>query len=616
MLISVLWDICATPYHLAFVPEALDDLKSAAWMEELSLAYVLLLPSAIAALDIAYSFVAGWETNSKLELHLAGIAKLYVATFPFHFVWDAISVLPWWLLPRAPAWLHAVRLLRAVRLIRVLHHLSPDVVRRASIRFEVFRAIITFLTITHLACCTLRSVSFVDDHSHNQTDEYVDAFYTTVALFAGEPGAGSILSIETAGAKAVATCLIILGVLINAVLFGSVAYELERSNVTKNRFREHLKIVNETLGFHNASDEQRGRVHQRYEYAWRKYREKLAMPDDDFMSQLSPAYVHDMHDGLTLEGYQLVEKFLAGGLQVAALVMAGELPPHDPKLAFHQQVLALTVKLRPRFYLLHDVLFYKGSVGREVFFLTSGCVELLDDGQRVDTVDGNHGIVDKGNFFGEMAVLYGSDKLRPQMHVEQLERSVRQRLSKLRSATARATTMCDCLVLSRADLEECAEENPRLVPLIMRRLRGYPDRASSASVIDRDACVDLARSLSSEERDGSKEPAAADPNLVLYLSRQLKDQAKDISDIKAAMASVAASLALQRSPQHMSDRHAGRTPMSVTARGGSMMAKRVVKPRPLETSTFSKTCSGDTLTAPKLSRTMATPPPSVATWRL
>jgi CRP-like cAMP-binding protein len=547
ILVSVLWEMSATPYYLSFAPHSLELLNIPNWRQGAVpwIAWVLLTPSMITALDILYSFIAGWDTNDKLELHLGGIAKLYVFSFPCHFLWDVCAVVPWWLLPGASSWVHGVRMLRCVRLVRVLHHLSPDVVRRASVRFEVTRNIVTFVAITHISCCVLRSVSSVSSAEASVSEwpwlsdaalEYVDAFYTTVALFAGEPGAGSMIGIETAAAKLVATCLIILGVLINALLFGAVAVAIERSNVTKTRFREHLKIVNETLGFQKASDSQRSRVHQRYEYCWRKYREKLAMPEDDFMSRLSPAYVHDMHDGLTLEGYKLVEAFLAGGLRVSALVLAGGLHPHNPELALHQQVLALTVRLKPRFYLSGDVLFYKGSVGCEVFFLTSGCVELLDGGIRVHTIDGKHGMVGRGIFFGELAVLYGSDKLRPQMRVEQLDDSMRQNLSKLRSATARATQICDCLVLSREDLEECAEENPKLVPLIMKRLHGHPDRASEPNLLAAARSGPPAGAF-----DASEQEQLPDSHMAGFRA-QLEQQSKDIREIKAALASMAAAL--------------------------------------------------------------------------
>ena len=157
MLVVVLWELIITPYYMAFVPSAFDTLTVAAWTTEPWAACALLLPSCFAAVDIAYSFVAGWDTNEKLELRLSQIMKLYVLSFPFHFFWDTLSVIPFWSLPGAPSWLHGCRMLRCTRLSRTLHHLSPDVVRRASVRFELTRNIVTFLTITHVSCCALRS---------------------------------------------------------------------------------------------------------------------------------------------------------------------------------------------------------------------------------------------------------------------------------------------------------------------------------------------------------------------------------------------------------------------------------------------------------------------------
>ena len=130
------------------------------------------------------------------------------------------------------------------------------------------------------------------------------------------------------------------------------------------------------------------------------------------------------------------------------------------------------------------------------------------------------------------------------MRVEQLDASIRPTLSKLRSATARATQICDCLVLSSEDLEECAEENPRLVPLIMKRLHNQPDRSSDSKLL---ASAARAGAPSfgvpnGSGRDGEEAPL---PNSHMAAFRaQLERQSNDIREIKAALASVAAALPL------------------------------------------------------------------------
>ena len=58
--------------------------------------------------------------------------------------------------------------------------------------------------------------------------------------------------------------MMFIGALFMAILFGWVAHALERANITKMRFREHMQVVNEDMGFRGLEPELRARVARRY----------------------------------------------------------------------------------------------------------------------------------------------------------------------------------------------------------------------------------------------------------------------------------------------------------------------------------------------------------------
>jgi len=119
----------------------------------------------------------------------------------------------------------------------------------------------------------------------------------------------------------------------------------------------------------------------------------------------------------------------------------------------------LAKALHARTYREGEVLFVEGDIGRALFILESGCVELTRGGQKLYTLK-------PGEFFGEMALL------------EQLPRT----------ATAKAVERSQLYLLYRSKLDELTSSDPRvgacilghLAQLLSARLRRTSAAHSSA----------------------------------------------------------------------------------------------------------------------------------------
>ena len=100
---------------------------------------------------------------------------------------------------------------------------------------------------------------------------------------------------------------------------------------------------------------------------------------------------------------------------------------------------SLTMALRPVVFRPGDIVIQKGQIGRELYVISRGEVEVLaDDGKVVATLS-------DGAYFGEIALLTSSP----------------------RTATVRARTDCDCFLLDKADFARVLRDRPQFMKAVM-----------------------------------------------------------------------------------------------------------------------------------------------------
>jgi glucose-6-phosphate 1-dehydrogenase len=109
----------------------------------------------------------------------------------------------------------------------------------------------------------------------------------------------------------------------------------------------------------------------------------------------------------------------------------------DGDLLFLEQII---LALRARQVAAGEAIIRKGDIGRELYLVARGEVDVLDDVGSVISV------LKDGDIFGEIGVL----------------------LSKPRTANVRAKTSCDLFVLDKADFSRILRDNPRFAELVQQ----------------------------------------------------------------------------------------------------------------------------------------------------
>jgi len=137
-------------------------------------------------------------------------------------------------------------------------------------------------------------------------------------------------------------------------------------------------------------------------------------------------------EGTTIDGYEFRNEVLA---KVPLFHGTGALFQHD--LALH---------LEPRLRAAGEDIVRKGEPGHEMFFIARGEVEILDGAHLLRTLRA-------GSFFGERSLL----------------------LEEPRSATVRARTDCDLLVLDKTDFLRALRDQPRVARRITAHARAHYD---------------------------------------------------------------------------------------------------------------------------------------------
>ena len=146
--------------------------------------------------------------------------------------------------------------------------------------------------------------------------------------------------------------MLMMGAFLVAVLFGSVALQLAHQSLSRIRFNERMRVVNESMHFYRLPSSLQERTRKRYEYAWKQYRD---LQSDELLYSLSPALKRDICVYLYQDMLRQVALFSKCEPDVIA---------------------ALTECLKPQFFLEKDVLCREGQAGREMYFLKCGVVTI------------------------------------------------------------------------------------------------------------------------------------------------------------------------------------------------------------------------------------------------
>uniref|UniRef100_A0A7S1CN86 Cyclic nucleotide-binding domain-containing protein n=1 Tax=Bicosoecida sp. CB-2014 TaxID=1486930 RepID=A0A7S1CN86_9STRA len=406
-------------------------------------------------LDIVLNFRTGYIDDGELVMRAKPIAHNYirgwlmidvVATFPYSWVLvpsdedeqDAATAA----YAELPAMIRFVRLVRLVRLMRLFRLSSrlTNVVEMGAVSKTVLRIgkLAFWVTvIAHVSGCFWALIANLEGWGPDSwttiygvdpddiASLYLSGVYYSLATLT-TVGYGDV-SAHTNGERVFALLLMLVGAVVFAIVVGrmsALAQSMNRGSILQQRVADD---VQEMMRYRNLPRDLRSRMRQYYSL----YLDNKPFYDEAaIMRELSPALRRDV---VMFMNKDLISKvpFL-----------------RDADSGFLSEISPL---LKPVRSIPGDFIIIAGEVGREMFMLSEGEVEIISREGNIMRILG------AGSFFGEIALLEGCR----------------------RTVSVRARTNCHMLSLNKEDLGRHLKEFPTFAEglrLVARARRyGKPD---------------------------------------------------------------------------------------------------------------------------------------------
>ncbi|XP_071795542.1 uncharacterized protein [Asterias amurensis] len=318
------------------------------------------------------------------------------------------------------------RLIKAWRVPNYFKNLEKDLdVNIATIRF--FKFFIYIALLSHWSSClwylltcdsgnpkprstNIADTTATDALATSQFEEYVTALYWAAATMTST-GYGDISAHTTIG-RALALAAMLIGLLLYGYCLSSIAATLANADAPRVNFQEKLFAVQEFMKDHNLKLNLQRRVVKYLGLVFRRHRGEVIPGGERLM--------HDMPIQLQQEiAYEDAQETL------------GQVPLFKDCDAAFLRMLAL--KTHGYLFTPGDMIVYEGDMGREMYFIRRGTCEILSkDMTRVTSTIG------PGQYFGEVGLIFGD----------------------YRTATVRAASYCELLMLKRSDLDEVLHHFP------------------------------------------------------------------------------------------------------------------------------------------------------------
>jgi len=368
------------------------------------------------AADIAVSLLS--ETKKRLSVisDRAAIARDYARSW---LIPDVLAALPLvgiaglsgWRVPEgavgtlAVAALWALPLTKIARLVVLLRRiqdrlkLTPGVMRLASFGFLFVLAVHTMGLGWVLIART--------DPSRSHIDQYLRAIYwcvTTIATI----GYGDYYPSHDSNGQILYTIIVqVIGVGFYGYIIGNMASLIGNLDVAKANFMKKLEEMNDFMRTKRVPHDVQDRVRDYYAYLWETRKSASTV---SVMAELP----HTLATGILLFlNRSIIEK-------VSLFRNANEI--------FVREIIQL---LRPLVFLPDDYIIRQGEYGDCMYFLSTGDVEVVVNGQRVATLGA-------GSPFGETALIQGEQ----------------------RNASIHTLTYCDVYKLQKEDFDALRRKYP------------------------------------------------------------------------------------------------------------------------------------------------------------
>ncbi|KAF7480679.1 Hypothetical predicted protein [Marmota monax] len=436
ILLLVIYTAVFTPYSAAFLLSDQDESQRGACGYTCSpLTMVDLIVDIMFVVDIIINFRTTYvNTNDEVVSHPRRIAVHY---FKGWFLIDMVAAIPFDLLifrtgsDETTTLIGLLKTARLLRLVRVARKLDRYSEYGAAV---LFLLMCTFALIAHWLACIWYAIGNVErpylepkigwldslgaqlgKHYNGSDpasgpsvqDKYVTALYFTFSSLTSV-GFGNV-SPNTNSEKVFSICVMLIGSLMYASIFGNVSAIIQRLYSGTARYHTQMLRVKEFIRFHQIPNPLRQRLEEYFQHAW--------------------SYTNGIDMNAVLKGFpECLQADICLHLHRALL-------QHCPAFrgASKGCLRALAVKFKTAHAPPGDTLVHLGDVLSTLYFISRGSIEILRDEMVV-------AILGKNDIFGEPISLHA----RPGKS----------------SADVRALTYCDLHKIQRTDLLEVLDMYP------------------------------------------------------------------------------------------------------------------------------------------------------------
>ncbi|XP_008962000.2 potassium voltage-gated channel subfamily H member 6 isoform X4 [Pan paniscus] len=436
ILLLVIYTAVFTPYSAAFLLSDQDESRRGACSYTCSpLTVVDLIVDIMFVVDIVINFRTTYvNTNDEVVSHPRRIAVHY---FKGWFLIDMVAAIPFDLLifrtgsDETTTLIGLLKTARLLRLVRVARKLDRYSEYGAAV---LFLLMCTFALIAHWLACIWYAIGNVErpylEHKigwldslgvqlgkrYNGSDpasgpsvqdKYVTALYFTFSSLTSV-GFGNV-SPNTNSEKVFSICVMLIGSLMYASIFGNVSAIIQRLYSGTARYHTQMLRVKEFIRFHQIPNPLRQRLEEYFQHAW--------------------SYTNGIDMNAVLKGFpECLQADICLHLHRALL-------QHCPAFSGASKgcLRALAVKFKTTHAPPGDTLVHLGDVLSTLYFISRGSIEILRDDVVV-------AILGKNDIFGEPVSLHA-----------QPGKS---------SADVRALTYCDLHKIQWADLLEVLDMYP------------------------------------------------------------------------------------------------------------------------------------------------------------
>ncbi|GMH45853.1 hypothetical protein BSKO_13816 [Bryopsis sp. KO-2023] len=389
-------------------------------------------------LDIAIAFRTGFRPPRSLdnEYCYKKIARRYTKGW---FLIDFVAVFPFDALTNTMSGGKSsvgVEMLKLVRLLR-LSQLARKMERFLAVKMlRMLHLVLLYTTIAHWIACGFFfgarwQVENLGVGAQNQytgdpwmieqclqfanfKTQYTMSLYwafTTMTTV----GYGDIVP-STNMDRAFTMVVMLVGGIVQAIIFGNVAVLIQNFDLAKKRLRERLGAVTEIISFYDLPEDMAYRITDSIEYSWNL---SQGLDSEAFLNQL-PAR---MRTDLLVSNLEHV---------FGTLPVFGEFG--EPLIR------ALAPYMQRRIFVPEDVVVECGDTGMEMFTIQDGICQVLSGDGQVELA-----VLGAGDHFGDIDLILGSRRL----------------------ATVKTITYCTMFVLRRDDLEKVLSDFPEVIEPLM-----------------------------------------------------------------------------------------------------------------------------------------------------